>query len=133
MELTERQKKLLKTLQNQYEIDKTAWLTSKEIYALFTFDEKDNYNDIQEKDAYKGINEDYHAINSQTDIKNIIIANRNKGYKIGTKEEVNEYFDRKKKSLKKAFARLYNVARKAAMDGYLDLFTEEVRKVFEVA
>lgn len=132
IELTDRQKKLLKFLQDAFREDKTKWISSKEIYHAFEFDLIDNYNDHTEATAYKAINEDYHAINSDSTVPNIIVPSRNNGYKIATEEEAKDYFNRKDKSLRHQFKLLGIVGYKAKIDGYEDIFSGNVRKAYEV-
>lgn len=123
--LTDRQEALLALLQNTYAIDDTQYLSSKEIQSLVP--------GYDARDAYKEINRDYHAINNDPEVPNIIIADRVHGYKIATEAEAKTYAEKKAISLRKGFGRLGRVVRKAKLEGVMDILTEEFHKPFEVS
>lgn len=105
IKLTPRQYELRRYLEAHTDV----WTSSKTI--------AENVAGYDAKDAYKQINQDYHAINSSGIFDKKIIPSRVKGYKLATKEEFERWAKREYASSIRKIVYVQQQVKDARLDG----------------
>jgi hypothetical protein len=100
------------------------WLTAKQIYenmlcTLWPYDFKDFKGSNFTGSVGRKIQEDVKTLNFSGEFDKMIISSRKGGYKLGTEEEMGEYFSTAEKSLRKSLYELSILKHFAHRDGQM--------------